>query len=90
MPDANPVDALVGARLRERRLQQGLPLNALSLQTGVGSARLLRFEKGLERVPAAIMVKLCGVLRFAPLISSRRLRVRRETRLASSGCRRRL
>jgi len=65
MADANPpnpVDALVGSRLRERRLQCGVALQGLSAQTGVSTARLLRFEKGLERIPAATMVRFCGAL----------------------------
>lgn len=66
MPDANPVDVFVGARLRERRLQRGFPLNRLSSQTGVSAARLLRFENGLERITPAIMIKFCGVLEIHP------------------------
>ncbi|WP_196305433.1 helix-turn-helix domain-containing protein [Rhodoblastus acidophilus] len=66
MHDANPVDAFVGARLRQRRMQKGLPLSALSCRTGVSSARLLRFEDGQERIPPDIMIKFCSVLEIAP------------------------
>lgn len=66
MSDANPIDAFVGARLRARRMQCGLPLNALAGRTEVSAGRVLRFEEGLERIPAKVMLAFCGVLDIQP------------------------
>ncbi|WP_425540693.1 helix-turn-helix domain-containing protein [Rhodoblastus acidophilus] len=66
MSDANPVDTFVGARLRERRMQRGLPLNALAARTDVTAMRLLCFEEGRERIPAKVMLAFCRVLDIQP------------------------
>lgn len=66
MTRANPIDLHVGARLRERRLEEGKTLHGLAARILISSARLLSFEAGIERIPPETMIKLCAVLRVRP------------------------
>jgi len=66
MLNVNPIDAHVGGRLRQRRFHEGLTVGRLASRVGIASVRLLRFEQGLERIPAALMMRLCVALDVRP------------------------
>ena len=60
--DANPIDALVGRRIRLRRLELGLSLPELADKAGIASEDLVEFERGARRVGAALLLQLAQAL----------------------------
>lgn len=66
MTKINPVDAFVGARLREIRFQRRVSLNRLSSGVSLTPARILAYENGEERIAARVMFDLCSVLNVSP------------------------
>ena len=66
MPNANSIDSHVGSRLKALRLQGSLEVESLASRLDISSARLRDFEDGVERMPAAIMIRVCGVLGARP------------------------
>jgi transcriptional regulator with XRE-family HTH domain len=56
------VDQHVGARLATKRRELGLEPSALAESLGVSPARLSGWERGSERIPAEVIVKLASEL----------------------------
>ena len=53
---------MIGVKMRQARLESGLSIEDLALQTGVDAARLEGFELGQEPVPLPELEGLCGAL----------------------------
>lgn len=66
MPRFTTPKTLFGRRLREARLQMGLPQDQLGVRIGIdeltSSARISRYENGTHEPPFAIAAKLAQVL----------------------------
>lgn len=62
----DPVDAHVGARLRQARLLAKLTADELGLALGVSGERIRRYECGVERVGAARLHLACQRLKVPP------------------------
>ncbi len=59
---ANPIDVDVGARLRRRREQLGIPREGLGTILALPVARIDRLEAGAARIYPATMITLCKAL----------------------------
>lgn len=59
---SNPVDAHIGARLRERRLALGLTQNELGDQVGIAGQQVQKYECGENRVSISRMWSLARAL----------------------------
>lgn len=59
----NAIDALVGQKVRKRRLEMGMTLEGLGQQVGVGSAQIEKYETGQDRVSASGLHSIAEVLR---------------------------
>ena len=58
----NRVDALVGARLKKRRLMLGLTIPVLAERVGVSDSQISKYETGANRISASRLYELCEVL----------------------------
>jgi transcriptional regulator with XRE-family HTH domain len=58
----NPVDKLMGARLRMRRMMKGLSQERLGEAIGVTFQQIQKYEKGLNRISASRLQRLAQVL----------------------------
>lgn len=58
------VDRLIGRRIRVRRLEIGLAQTALADAIGVTFQQVQKYEKGINRVSAATLLKIAEVLRI--------------------------
>ena len=58
------IDAQIGQRLRQLRLQQGLTLDALAHQSEVSRAMLSRIERGESSPTAQLLNRICGGLKI--------------------------
>ena len=56
------VDAAVGARIRDRRIEIGMSLSELSRRVGVSQPQMWRYERGCTRVAASRLIALSGAL----------------------------
>lgn len=61
-----PVDACVGARLKERRRILGLSQQALSDAAGLTFQQVQKYEKGVNRISASRLVQFAQVLGVEP------------------------
>ncbi|HLH91634.1 MAG TPA: helix-turn-helix transcriptional regulator [Xanthobacteraceae bacterium] len=59
---AGPVDAIVGRRIRTRRLLLGLTQTQLAQQLGVSFQQVQKYENGANRVGAGRLVQIAQVL----------------------------
>jgi transcriptional regulator with XRE-family HTH domain len=60
MPD--PLDVMVGARIRVFRIHRGISQTGLAEQIGVTFQQVLKYEKGLNRVGASRLLRIATVL----------------------------
>lgn len=63
---ADPLYVAVGSVLRNMRLTQDLTQRQISDGLGVDNASIVYYEKGRNRVPLALFVKWCELLRINP------------------------
>lgn len=61
----HPIDAFVGQRVRERRLQLALGLEALGKLVGVSGQQIQKYENGRDRVSAGRLFLLAAALRVS-------------------------
>lgn len=66
MRKPTPVDALVGRRLRDRRLSLGLGSREVARQIGVSHHQLEKYERGLSRVTSGHLSKMSSLLGVPP------------------------
>jgi transcriptional regulator with XRE-family HTH domain len=59
---AGPVDAIVGRRIRTRRLVLGITQTQLARQVGVSFQQVQKYENGANRVGAGRLVQIAQVL----------------------------
>jgi transcriptional regulator with XRE-family HTH domain len=62
----NPIDVLVGSRVRMRRLMLGLSQEKLGERLGLTFQQVQKYEKGSNRVGASRLVAISEVLNVAP------------------------
>jgi transcriptional regulator with XRE-family HTH domain len=65
---ATPVDAYLGAQMRDRRNALGLTQEALGKKLGVSFQQVQKYEGGTNRVSAARLFEICKALNV-PLAS---------------------
>ena len=59
--NATPVDAYIGARMRERRLALNMSQHELGRALGVSFQQIQKYERGRNRVSAARLFDICKV-----------------------------
>ena len=59
--------ALIGRRLRERRLQLGRTQEALACEAGISQGSVSHYEQGKIEIPLGVLLDLCDVLEVSPL-----------------------
>jgi len=59
---ANEVDRFVGARIRARRLEIGISQDRLADMVGVTFQQIQKYEKGVNRVSASTLYRVCEAL----------------------------
>lgn len=59
---ADAMDAEVGRRVRARRLEQALSQTELAGMVGVTFQQIQKYEKGVNRIGAGRLKRLCGAL----------------------------
>jgi transcriptional regulator with XRE-family HTH domain len=59
---ATAIDAYIGARTRERRLELGMGQPELGKKLGISFQQLQKYEKGVNRVSAARLFEICKAL----------------------------
>ena len=57
-----PIEAYVGARIRERRIMLGLTQEQLAELIGVTYQQMHKYERGITRVPAGRLFKIAHAL----------------------------
>jgi transcriptional regulator with XRE-family HTH domain len=62
----NPIDTLVGSRIRMRRIMLGYSAERLSEALGVSVGQLTKWESGSTRVGAARLLEISEFLRESP------------------------
>lgn len=62
---SSPVDARVGARIRQRRVALGLTLHELASRVGVSFQQLQKYEAGDSRISASRLHQIAQVLDVA-------------------------
>jgi transcriptional regulator with XRE-family HTH domain len=62
---ATAIDAYIGARVRERRLELGMSQPELGEKLGVTFQQIQKYEKGTNRVSAARLFDMCKALDVA-------------------------
>lgn len=58
----DPIDVLVGSRLRLARTLRRQTLAALAGELNVSPNQILNYENGVSRLPVSALVRLCGAL----------------------------
>ncbi len=66
MARVESIDAHVGKRLRQRRIELGLSQQKLSGVTGVSYQQIQKYERGTNRIGASMLWLLCSVLNVQP------------------------
>lgn len=66
MARVESIDAHVGKRLRQRRIELGLSQQKLSGVTGVSYQQIQKYERGTNRIGASMLWLLCNVLNVSP------------------------
>ncbi len=59
--NATPVDAYIGARVRERRIALNMSQHELGRALGVSFQQIQKYERGRNRVSAARLFDICKV-----------------------------
>jgi len=59
--NATPVDAYIGARMRERRIALNMSQDELGRALGVSFQQIQKYERGRNRVSAARLFDICKV-----------------------------
>jgi transcriptional regulator with XRE-family HTH domain len=59
-------DQLIGARLREARLEQGLTMEAIAAELGILLNAVSKKERGLDRLSAVQLAKVARMLHRDP------------------------
>ena len=59
----NPVDEIIGSRIRYHRLQIGMSRNVLADRLGLSFHQMQKYENGTNRVSAARLFEICQILR---------------------------
>jgi transcriptional regulator with XRE-family HTH domain len=59
---AGPVDAMVGRRIRARRLAKGVTQMELAKQLGVSFQQIQKYENGMNRIGAGRLVQIAQAL----------------------------
>jgi transcriptional regulator with XRE-family HTH domain len=59
---ADALDAEIGRRIRARRIECGMSQTALGNQLGISFQQLQKYEKGVNRVAAGRLQRICQVL----------------------------
>jgi transcriptional regulator with XRE-family HTH domain len=59
---ADALDAEIGRRIRARRIERGMSQTALGNQLGISFQQLQKYEKGVNRVGAGRLQRICQVL----------------------------
>ncbi len=62
LPDAQPLDARIGSRLKALRLGAGLTIDGLAAASGVSRAMISRIERGEASPTAALLARLANAL----------------------------
>jgi transcriptional regulator with XRE-family HTH domain len=65
-PRAGAEDASIGLRIRVRRRQKRVSLEALAAQVGVSKSQLSRYERGEDRVAGSRLLSLARALDVRP------------------------
>lgn len=58
----NPVDVLVGKRIRMRRLLLGMKLDMVAKEIGISAQQVQKYEHGTNRISASNLVAVAGAL----------------------------
>ena len=58
---------VLGARLKERRLQKGLKQTDVAAGVGCAPTSLTNYERGIIKPPLGVLSKLCEILEISPL-----------------------
>ena len=66
MARVESIDAHVGKRLRQRRIELGLSQQKLSSVTGVSYQQIQKYERGTNRIGASMLWLLSNVLNVPP------------------------
>jgi transcriptional regulator with XRE-family HTH domain len=61
---ATPIDAYIGARMRERRAALGLSQGALGKKLGISFQQIQKYESGANRVSTAHLFDICEAWTF--------------------------
>jgi len=64
-PSPDPIDILVGCRLRTRRRELGLTQDDLATALGVRFQQVQKYETGQNRIAASRLYKAAGALRVS-------------------------
>ena len=63
---AQPVDLHVGARIRFRRNLLGISQTEMADRIGVTFQQVQKYERGINRIGASRLIKICDVLQISP------------------------
>ena len=58
----SPIDVFIGNRMRERRVQLNISLEALAADLGISFQQVQKYERGANRVSAARLFQICRLL----------------------------
>jgi len=64
-PSPDPIDILVGCRLRSRRRELGLTQDDLATALGVRFQQVQKYETGANRIAASRLYRAAGALRVS-------------------------
>ncbi|WP_269274659.1 helix-turn-helix domain-containing protein [Sinorhizobium psoraleae] len=65
--DDRTIDQEIGARIRATREVLGVTQQLLASDVGVTFQQIQKYEKGINRVSAAMLVKLCQAMKISPM-----------------------
>jgi transcriptional regulator with XRE-family HTH domain len=66
MPGPDPIDIVVGARVRMRRRKLGMSQAALGLRIGVKFQQVQKYENATNRISASALMRIADALEIAP------------------------
>jgi transcriptional regulator with XRE-family HTH domain len=65
--DMRPIDREMGARLRSTRQVLGIGQQILAKKVGVSFQQIQKFAKGINRLSAGMLVRICQSLEASPM-----------------------
>ncbi|YCI04559.1 helix-turn-helix domain-containing protein [Ensifer sp. D2-11] len=65
--DMQSIDREIGARLRSTRQVLGVSQQILAKKVGVSFQQIQKYEKGINRLSAGMLVKICQSLEVSPM-----------------------